>query len=104
MNRFVAGNRKFFYLNWKSITNDEIILDIIENGLKIDFKKRPINICVPKIYHSTKERQIINSEFQKLLDKGVIVQCDCTILCSYCTTLSLQFSQERRKMAPLELF
>ena len=76
LNKFVAGNLKKLYLNWKSITNDEIILDIIKNGLKIDFKESPRNICVPKIQHSTKEIEIINSEIQKLLDKGVIVQCD----------------------------
>ena len=69
MNNFVAGNLKKIYLNWKSIANDEIIL-------KIDFKERPVNICVAKIHHSTKEKKIINSEIQKILDKGVIVQCD----------------------------
>ena len=76
MNKFVAENQRNFYLNWKSITNDEIILDIIENGSKNDFKEMSRNICVPKIQHSTKEKGIINSEIQKLLDKGVIVQCD----------------------------
>ena len=76
MNKFVAGNLKNFYLNWKSIANDEIILDIIKNDLKIDFKEGPVNICVPKIHHSTKEIEIINSEIQKLIDKGVIVQCE----------------------------
>ena len=76
MNKFVAGNLEKFYLNWKSITNDEVILDIIKNVLKIDFNKKPRNICVPKIQHNIKEKEIINSEIQKLLDKGVIVQCD----------------------------
>ena len=76
MNKYVAGNLKKIYLNSKSITNDEIILDIIKNGCKIDFKERSRNICVPKIQHSTKEIEIVNSEIQKLLDKGVIVQFD----------------------------
>ena len=53
-NKFVAGNLKIFYLNWKSITNDEIILDIIRNGLKIDFKEGPVNFRIPKMHHSTK--------------------------------------------------
>ena len=52
---------KQFYLNWKSITN-EIILDNIKNGLKIDFKERPRNICGPKIKQSTEGKEIINSE------------------------------------------
>ena len=30
----------------------------------------------PKIQHSSKEKKIINSDIQKLLDKGAIVQCD----------------------------
>ena len=65
LNKFAAGNLKIFYLNWKSITNDEIILDIIKNGLKIDFKERPRNICIPKIQHSIKEKEIMNSDIQK---------------------------------------
>ena len=53
------GNLKKNYLNWKSITNDEIILDIIKNDLKIDFKERPRNIHVLKIQHSTKGKKIM---------------------------------------------
>ena len=58
LNKFVAANLRIFYLNRKSITNDEIILDIMKNGLKTDFKERPRYICVPKIQHSTKEKKI----------------------------------------------
>ena len=76
MHKFVAVNLKKNYLNWKSITNDEIILDIIKNVLKIDFQERPRNICVPKIQHSTKEKEVVSSRIQKLLDKGVIVQSE----------------------------
>ena len=76
LDKCIAGNLKIFYLNWKLITNNKIFLDIIKNDLKIDFKEVPVNICVPKIHHSTKEKEIINSEIQKLLDNGVIVQCD----------------------------
>ena len=77
MNKFVAENLKNFYLiNWKLVTNDEIILDIFKNGLKIGFKELPRNICVQKIQHSTKEKKIKISEIQKLLDKGFIVQYD----------------------------
>ena len=34
---FVAGNIKNFIENWKEITSDSIILDIVENGLKLTF-------------------------------------------------------------------
>ena len=32
---FVAGNIKNFIEDWKDITNDSMILGIVENGLKI---------------------------------------------------------------------
>ena len=53
------GKLKKIYLNWKSITKDEIILDIIKNDVKIDFKERPRNIHILKIQHSTKGKKII---------------------------------------------
>ena len=98
MNKSFAGNLKQIYLNWKSVTNDNIILGIIRNGLKINFKEKLRNICIEKIQHSKKEKEIINSEVKKLLDNEVIVQCDRGIM-----TLFLQFLQEKRKMAPLEI-
>ena len=37
-NKFLAGNLSKNYLNWKSIKNYQITLDIIKNGLKVDSK------------------------------------------------------------------
>ena len=34
---FVAGKIKYYYNNWKNITNDRLILDIVKYGLRIDF-------------------------------------------------------------------
>ena len=31
---FVAGKIKYYYNNWKNITNDRFILDIVKCGLK----------------------------------------------------------------------
>ena len=98
LNKFFAGNLKQIYLNWQSVTNDNIILGIIRNGLKINFKEKLRNICIEKIQHSKKEKEIINSEVKKLLDNEVIVQCDREIM-----ALFLQFLQEKRKMTPLEI-
>ena len=60
----------------KKITSDRVILDIIKNGLKINFKGRPGITSAPKIPHSEQEIKIINKEIKKLLDKGVIIECE----------------------------
>ena len=48
---FVAGNIKHLYENWKKITNDHIILSIIQYGFKINFTEKPQYQDVPKILH-----------------------------------------------------
>ena len=85
LNKFLAGQLKQYCPNRKSIAKRS--------------KERPRNICALKIQHSTKEKEIINSEIRKLLDKGVIAQCDGNLMSFF-----PQFLQERRKMAPLERF
>ena len=70
---FVAGNIKNFMENWKEITTDSIILDIVENGLKIDFLNILGNLKVPQIPHCVSEQEIITTEINSLLRKGVIV-------------------------------
>ena len=61
--------------NWKKITNDHIILNIIRYGFKINFKEKPQYQNVPKIPHDMLETEIITQEVKKLLNKGVIVEC-----------------------------
>ena len=70
---FIAGNIKNFIENWKEITSDSIILDIVENGLKIDFLNILGNLKVPRIHHCVSEQEIITTEIRFLLRKGVIV-------------------------------
>ena len=41
MSAYKAGNIMHCYENWKKITKDTVILDIIHNGLKLDFETRP---------------------------------------------------------------
>ena len=71
---FVAGNIKNFIENWKEITSDSIILDIVENRLKNDFLNIPGNLKVPQIPHCVSEQEIITTEIKSLLRKGVIVE------------------------------
>ena len=73
---FIAGNLKYNFSVWQKITSDRVILDIIKNGLKINFKGRPGITSAPKIPHSEQEIKIINKEIKKVLDKGVIIECE----------------------------
>ena len=60
----------------KKTASDRVILDIIKKVLKINFKVRPGITSAPKIPHSEQEMKIINKEIKKLLDKGVIIECE----------------------------
>ena len=50
---FVAWNIKHFYENWKKITNDHVILGIIQYGFRINFTENPQYQNVPKFPHDT---------------------------------------------------
>ena len=39
----MGGNTKLFAKNWKKLTSDKYILDIVTNGLRLDFKEIPKN-------------------------------------------------------------
>ena len=54
--------------------SDSIILDIVENGRKIDFLSIPGNLKLPQIPHSVSEQEIITTEIKSLLRKGGIVE------------------------------
>ena len=71
---FTAWNLRNRFSDWKKITNDRIILEIIKNGFKIEFMERPNITWSPKIPHSKHEKRIINAEIEKLLQKGVIIK------------------------------
>ena len=72
MENYKAGKITQHYSKWESITSDPTILDIVYNGLKLDFQI-DIPSCKPYQYSRTaRETEIINSEIQKLLTKEVI--------------------------------
>ena len=71
---FQAGNIKNFLENWKRITSDKFILDIVKHGLKIEFLSVAPHRESFRITYNTKENGIISQEISKLLNKKVIVQ------------------------------
>jgi len=69
---FVGGNIKCHLSKWKILTNNDFILDIVANGLKLDFHKYPHQQQYPRLSYSDSETAIIKLEIAKLLKKKVI--------------------------------
>ena len=73
---FKAGNLTSFLSKWKTITSDREILDMI-TGTTIDFTYLPVQDRPPPIQEFLDtESGIIDSEIEKLINKGVIVNTD----------------------------
>ena len=71
---FQAGNIKIFLENWKGITSDKYILDIVKHGLKLEFDSETPHREPFQVTYNTKENNIISQEINELLKKKVIVQ------------------------------
>ena len=71
---FQSGNIQNFLENWKRITLDKYILDIVKHGLKLVFLNEAPHREPFQIMYNTKENDIISQEKSKNLEKKVIVQ------------------------------
>ena len=73
---FKAGNLTSFLSKWRTLTSDREILDMI-TGTTIDFRYLPVQHGPPAIRElSGTESDIIYTEIEQLLNKGVIVRTD----------------------------
>lgn len=69
---FVAGRIKHYLPNWKRLTSDQNILNIVK-GLNIEFETPPRQTFIPKQYAlSTTEEKVVQQEIANLLMKGGI--------------------------------
>ena len=72
----MGGSTKLFAENWKKLTSDKYILDIVTNELRLDFKEIPKN----RQYHfrtlKNDELDIEKAEVDKLLSKQVICKSE----------------------------
>ena len=67
-----AGRVKFFVENWKKLTNDQRILEIVK-GYEIPFSEPPKQSAPPKqICLNEKETKLVDQEVQEMLRKGAI--------------------------------
>ena len=68
----VAGRLKYFLSEWKLITTDPKILDMVQH-CHLEFIELPSkHYNLPPIRFNTKEAKIIDDEIKTLLNKGVI--------------------------------
>ncbi len=74
---FTAGNIRNYIRNWEDLTGDINILDIVKNGLKLNFTDAPPDSREPFEYPRSKtEFEKIDVEVRKLLKKGVVEYCN----------------------------
>ena len=70
-----AGRLRFFQKAWLNITSDQWILESIQ-GVKIEFVTKPVQLNPPsELKVRSSEGSIVNTEINKLLQKGVIEPC-----------------------------
>ena len=73
---FSAGHIKNFVTNWEKLTSDNVILDIVKNGLKLNFTSEVPQKGPFEYPRSKQDTSIISTEVDKLLQKGVITECN----------------------------
>ena len=75
VDNYKAGNISQYLYNWSKIATDSIILDIVRNGLKMDFIHKPPTQTKDNYDPvSILEQSIIDEEIAQLLQKKVIVE------------------------------
>ena len=67
----IAGRLKQFLTNWKLLTNDKVILDIV-SGYKLEFLSTPFQNCARETFVNCAQAIYLDNEIQKLKNKGVI--------------------------------
>ena len=63
----MGGNTKLFAKNWKKLTSDKYIWDIVTNGLRLDFKEFPGNRQYQFRPLNNGELDVVKAEVDKLL-------------------------------------
>ena len=69
------GSRlKHYYREWKLLIHDSWALDIIKNGMKIEFNTPPQQEHVKEYDLSEEDSEAVWEEIQALLQKGAIIR------------------------------
>ncbi|KZS19016.1 Uncharacterized protein APZ42_014682 [Daphnia magna] len=71
----VGARMKSFANQWERITDDQWILDIVYNGLKINFLSQPFQRAFPpKVTMSEEMRKICQAEISSLIEKRAVTE------------------------------
>ena len=73
---FQAGNISSKYRYWRRLTSDSHILNIVRDGLKLEFSSDPPEREPFEYPRGKAEYDTIDNEISQLLKKGVIEYCD----------------------------
>ena len=72
---FRAGNIRHYINKWMDITSDGYILDIVQNGLKLNFSAKAPEKGSFEYKRARNETKVIDEEVERLLEKQVISAC-----------------------------
>ena len=75
---FRGGNLKNHLTKWENVTSDKIILDIIENGLKLDLIDTPKSNSKFAFPLSHEEKLIVKKEVALLKGKNIVAKANVT--------------------------
>ena len=76
MTKFEGGRLRHYVHNWREITSDKHILQTV-TGYKIEFSEPPYQYRPPTATQfSEQEAELVQTEVDKLLTKGVTARCD----------------------------
>lgn len=68
----VGGRLSHFLPKWKEITTDFWVLDVIENGYKLEFVKKPPFLGIKETRVPSHQKDLIGKEIEALLEKNAI--------------------------------
>ena len=71
--KFQGGNLRNNFLAWPNITSDTLILNIVQQGLKLSFTGDSLTSVPSEYKRSQLEQSIIDEEVRKLIRKKVII-------------------------------
>ena len=98
--KFKAGRLKCFQKEWKKLTNDPMILDIVKNcHFQFVDNKIPVQNVLRQYQFNARDTELIDKEIKKLLEEGVIVKVD------YCSDqfLSPIFTRPKKDTSEVRL-
>ena len=99
MQNYLIGDIAKCHHMWTQITDDPWVLDIVQNGMSLDFCKAPICYNVnPSTTQNAQKRAVIASEIRSLVRKGVIQPTKLTAGAYVSTVFTTEKSDDTHRM------